>query len=216
MKIKICGLKRKEDVDYVNLYKPDYVGFVFAGTRRKIDLNTAKILRKRLSKDIMAVGVFVNEEVDNIINLVDLSVIQLIQLHGDENEEYIAELKNRLAGIGKAEIPVIKGVRVRERLQVLEADRLPVDYLLLDAFSEDEYGGSGKCFNHDLIPEIQTPYMLAGGIGSDNVNKIIEKIKEKSITLPIGIDVSSSVETEGVKDSEKIRNMISSVRNIRI
>lgn len=136
MKIKICGLKRMEDVDYVNQCMPDFIGFVFAGTKRRIDFETAKMLRKKLNPEIKAVGVFVNEEIAFITSLVTEGVLDLIQLHGEENEEYIMKLRKRLREYGKREIPIIKSVRVQSKKQIIEAEELPVDFLLLDTFRD--------------------------------------------------------------------------------
>lgn len=212
MKIKICGLRRKEDIDYVNLWRPDMVGFVFAGVKRRIDYETAKMLKKNLNPEMKAVGVFVNADMEYIDRLVADDIIDIVQLHGDEDEAYIQSLRRSFRQIGKKDTPVIKAVRVKSTEQVLAAERLPVDYLLLDAFTEEEYGGSGKVFNHALIPNLEKPYLLAGGIGCNNVTKIIDSLKEKNVTLPFCIDVSSSVEVDGYKDEDKIINIISLVQ----
>lgn len=212
MKIKICGLRRKEDVDYVNLRRPDMVGFVFAGAKRRIDYETAKMLKKNLNPEMKAVGVFVNADMEYIDRLVADDIIDIVQLHGDEDEAYIQSLRQSFRQMGKQDTPVIKAVRVKSTEQVLEAEKLPVDYLLLDAFTEEEYGGSGKVFNHALIPNLEKPYLLAGGIGCDNVVEIIDSLKEKNVTLPFCIDVSSSVEVDGYKDEDKIINIISLVQ----
>lgn len=214
MKIKICGLRRKEDIDYVNLWKPDYIGFVFAGKKRKIDFDTAKRLKSKLAFGIKTVGVFVNEEPAYIVSLAAEHIIDMVQLHGDEDVLYIQTLRESLQKNGKADIPIIKAVRVKNPEQVLAAERLPVDYLLLDAFTRDEYGGSGKVFDHNLIPEIKKPYFLAGGISYENVVNIINYMKRKNVTLPFCIDVSSSVETDGYKDEDKIKGIISLVQAI--
>lgn len=212
MKIKICGLRRKEDIDYVNLWRPDFVGFVFAGKKRKIDYDTAKMLKERLDKEIKAVGVFVNEDITNIDRFVSDGIIDMVQLHGDEDMSYIQALRKRLGEHGKIHIPIIKAVRVKSTEQVLEAQKLPVDYLLLDAFTQDEYGGSGKMFNHDLIPCLEKPFILAGGIDCENVMEIIENLKRKNVMLPFCVDVSSSVEIDGYKDEDKIISIISMVQ----
>ena len=214
MKIKICGLKREEDIEYVNVCKPDYIGFVFAGQKRKIDYDTAKHLKSKLDSSIRAVGVFVNENIEFIDRLVCDNIIDMIQLHGDEDENYISRLKEHLSVKGNQDIPIIKGVRVRSKEQVLESESLPVDYLLLDAFSEKDYGGVGVTFNHKLIPELCKPYMLAGGIDYENVTKIIENISLKNVSAPVCVDVSSSVETDGNKDYKKIKEMVDVVRRL--
>ena len=214
MKIKICGLKRKKDADYVNQCEPDYAGFVFAGKKRRIDYDTAAFLKSRLSPGIRSVGVFVNEDQNKILNLVRDRIIDIIQLHGDEDEQYIIMLKQKLSEHNLNDIPIIKAVRVQSEDQVIEAEKLPVDYLLLDAFSKDEYGGSGVTFKHEMIPKLCKPYMLAGGIDSVNVIEILNNISSKNVTLPFCIDVSSSVETDGNKDLNKIKEMIDIVRRI--
>lgn len=216
MQIKICGLRREEDVDYVNQHKPDYAGFVFAGKKRRIDYDTASGLRERLDDSIPAVGVFIDEDIDNVVRLAKNSVIQIIQLHGDEDADYITRLRNKLEVNDLNDVKLIKAVRVKSFDQVEKAEKLDVDWLLLDAFSENEYGGSGKTFNHDLIRDIEKPYMLAGGIDSENVTEILGLFSRKNVILPFCVDVSSSVETDGYKDADKIKDMISAVRALNI
>lgn len=213
MKIKICGLKRKEDIDYVNQYMPDYIGFVFAGVKRKIDFETAKVLKHRLNPQIKAVGVFVNEDISFILRLVVDGILDIVQLHGDEDERYIIELKESLKNYGKKNIPIIKAVRVQTKEQILDAEQLPVECLLLDAFKEDEYGGGGKIFDHKLIPELQKPFILAGGITSENVMEILNELSRQG-KKPVCIDVSSSVETNGYKDKIKIGNIVNKIHNL--
>lgn len=212
MKIKICGLKRKKDIDYVNFWRPDMAGFVFAGEKRRIDYATAKRLKANLNPAIKAVGVFVNADMEYIDRFVADDIIDIVQLHGDEDEAYIQSLKRSFWKMGKPDIPIIKAVRVRSTEQVLAAEELSADYLLLDAFTEGEDGGSGKVFNHALIPNLRKPYLLAGGINLNNVTEIVDYLKEKNVTLPFCIDVSSSVEVDGYKDEDKISAIISLVQ----
>lgn len=211
MKIKICGLKRKEDIDYVNQSMPDWIGFVFAESRRQIDYETAKTLKQYLYPQIMAAGVFVNADISFIVRLAAEGILDMIQLHGDEDERYILELRSRLSEYGKEYIPVIKAVRVRTKEEIEEADDLPVDYLLLDAFKEDVYGGNGRMFDHKLIPQLKKPFILAGGIAEKNVTSILKELK-KDDRLPVCVDVSSSVESNGYKDQEKIEKVIRRLR----
>lgn len=213
MQIKICGLKRKEDVDYVNQSVPDWIGFVFSGEKRKIDYETAKTLKQELNPQIRSVGVFVNVDISFITRLVQEGILDMVQLHGDENLDYIVGLKENLEKIGKGDTPIIKAVRVRNAEQILEDEKLPVDYLLLDAFKEDEYGGSGKVFDHTLIPDLQKPYILAGGIGVDNVKSILKTLAEQDRS-PVCVDVSSSVETNGFKDRVKIEELVQVVKSL--
>jgi phosphoribosylanthranilate isomerase len=146
-----------------------------------------------------------------IKHLAEENVIDCVQLHGDETEDYIVTLRKKLEEISRKNVTIIKAVRVKTREQVLEAEKLSVDFLLLDAFTAEEYGGSGKVFNHDLIPKLSKPYFLAGGITSENVTSILQTLKDKD-NLPYCVDVSSSVETAGFKDREKIRKMVEMIR----
>ena len=201
-KIKICGLKRPEDIEMANRLHPDYVGFVFAKSRRQIDGKMAEILRKELDATIPVVGVFVNAPLREAAELAGHRIIQLIQLHGDEDADYISDLRKEVPGI-----PLIKAVRVQTKEQILEAEKLDVDYLLLDTFVKDVYGGSGTSFDKSLIPPLSKPYFLAGGLTAENVWEQI------SACNPFAVDVSSAVETDGIKDEEKIRTFIERVRN---
>lgn len=201
VKVKICGLKRSEDIQIVNHLRPDFAGFVFAKSKRQVDEKTAETLRKELSNEIPAVGVFVNEDREKIRYLCEKGIIQIIQLHGDENAEYIAELKKMLP-----EIPIIKAVRVRTAKEILEAEKQECDYLLLDTYVKDVYGGSGKVFDKKLIPVLKKPYFLAGGLNAENVNENIEACN------PFAVDVSSAVETDGIKDKTKIKEFLERVR----
>ena len=201
-KIKICGLKRIEDIQYANELKPDYVGFVFAGTKRKIDYDTAKELRSHLDDGIKVVGVFVNEKISFISKLISAKIIDCVQLHGDEDERYIEELKKTVKA------PIIKAVRVQTESDIRKAGKLDVDYLLLDAYSKDEYGGSGHGFDKSLIPDDIDDYFIAGGIDRTNIKDIILTYQ------PYCVDVSSGVETEGFKNKELMKEVISIVRNL--
>ncbi|MDR1194941.1 MAG: phosphoribosylanthranilate isomerase [Endomicrobium sp.] len=197
-KIKICGLKREEDVKYANEIKPDYIGFVFAGEKRKISFEEAGRLKPALDKNIKTVGVFVNEKIDNIINLCAKGIIDLIQLHGDEDEAYIYRLKE------KTDKPVIKAVKVKEKEKIHNFDTI-ADYVLFDTYVPNEYGGSGKSFDMDLIKEYKNPFFIAGGINAENAAKIIKELS------PYCVDISSGVETDGFKDlnkMKKIKNII--------
>lgn len=199
-KIKICGLMRHADIDAVNAARPDYIGFVFARSRRQVDEERAKAMKARLDPFIKAVGVFVNDDLGRIIRLCRSGVIDLIQLHGEEDEAYIQALKSCVPN------EIIKAVRVRDSENIAKAATLSCDYLLLDAWHAEQYGGLGKTFDWSLVPEISKPYFLAGGIHSGNIVQAIEGLR------PYGIDVSSGVETGGCKDPEKIRKMVALAR----
>ncbi|HHW00519.1 MAG TPA: phosphoribosylanthranilate isomerase [Clostridiaceae bacterium] len=201
-KIKICGLTKEQDIDTVNVAFPDYIGFVFAKSKRQIDQKKAKALKDRLNPSIKAVGVFVNEEIEKIIELCNRQVIDMIQLHGDESEDYIKRLKNYVSN------KIIKAVRVKDLNDIKRALEFPSDYLLLDAYHEKEYGGTGKTFDWSVIPHINKPFFLAGGINSGNIVNAIERHK------PYCIDISSGVETDGYKDPKKIMDIVAQVRGL--
>lgn len=232
-RIKICGLKRPEDVEYVNQYLPDYAGFVFAGSKRKVTDEQAEKLSRKLDERIIPVGVFVNEPAEHIVNLVKKGIIRVVQLHGDEDETYILKLRKMLKGTDKEPdnrvenvidgsgesgeksgeqnreetIKIIKAVRVQSREEILEAAKLLCDYLLLDTWQKDTYGGCGKQFDKALIPsKLSVPYFLAGGLSAENVQKNIK------ICHPYAVDVSSAVETDENKDRKKIQEFIERVR----
>ena len=202
-KIKICGLSRLVDIDFVNEAMPDYIGFVFAKSKRQVDELQAEKLKEKLHPEIQAVGVFVNEDSDKVIRLCKKKIIDIVQLHGDENEAYIYKLREMVNN------PIIKAVRVKEYQDIMKAMKLDCDYLLLDAYKEGEYGGSGDAFDWSLIGDIKKPYFLAGGINTENVVRAIEQVR------PYGIDISSGVETDGLKDSSKIKDIILKVRSVR-
>lgn len=200
MKIKICGLTREVDIEYVNEYNPDYIGFIFYKlSRRLITKEKAKVLKTCLSRSIKAVGVFVNEDINVIRDIWEADIIDLIQLHGDETEEYIIRLKE----ITKA--PIIKAIRVRDKEQIKISSKTCADFLLFDSYNKNMYGGTGEKFNWEIIDEINKPFFLAGGIG-------LEDIKQAKALGAYAIDVSSSVETDGVKDRDKIKDIINGVR----
>lgn len=192
----------------VNQYHPEYVGFVFAKSKRRITDEKAQALRKLLDDPCKVVGVFVNEPVEHIIELCQKKTIDCIQLHGDETTEVISELKRKLSN------PIIKAIRVLRAEQIIEAVRLPADYLLFDTYDKDSYGGSGKTFNTHMIQEAyqqiesskRKPFFVAGGLKLDNVVQTIQ------ISRPYGVDVSSGVETEGKKDPLKMAQFIQCIR----
>lgn len=224
-RIKICGLKRMEDIAAVNEYKPEYIGFVFAHTKRFVSDETAEALKAALNPGIFAVGVFVDEPIDHVVKLVCEKTIDMIQLHGSEDIDYVNQLREKLKEKNSPAVPIIKAVRIdaelevtRERQQEIlwanrrlidEAKKLQPDYLLFDSKVTGIPGGSGRTFDLAGLPpdeEIGIPYFLAGGIGSLNVSGFM------GFRRPFGIDVSSGVETDGCKDGEKIKALIDTVR----
>jgi phosphoribosylanthranilate isomerase len=201
-RIKICGLTRREDILAVNISKPDYAGFVFAPGKRRLTGPEAKVLKELLLPEIPAVGVFVNSPIEDILSLAENETIDLIQLHGDEDRDYMMELKSRLS----PGLPVIKAIRVRQAEDMKEADDLPADFLLFDTYTKGLYGGSGKTFDWSMIPDIKKPWFLAGGIDASNIRQAMK-------TNAFCLDLSSSVETEGKKDRSKIKEIIQTVRS---
>jgi phosphoribosylanthranilate isomerase len=196
-KIKICGLSRLCDIDAVNDARPDYIGFVFAESKRQVTPETACKLRERLHSGIMPVGVFVNEEISNIAFLAAEGIISAVQLHGDEDEDYIIKVKT-LTGV-----PVIKAAPVVNKGDAQKWQNTGADYLLLD----NKSGGGGKPFDWDLIGRIDKPFFLAGGLNIDNIDLAINTVR------PFAADISSGVEAEGFKDYEKIQDIVRRIRN---
>lgn len=200
-KIKICGLMRPEDIEAVNFAKPDYIGFVFAkGRKRTVTHETAKKLKSMLNPQIKAVGVFLDNGADEVLSLADSGIIDIIQLHGKEDSEYIRYIRSH------TDKPIIKAVSVRDEEDVLSADKLGVDYLLLDTYKKNIIGGTGEVFDWNIIPKIDKPFFLAGGINEDNIKA----------ALRFGaycLDVSSGAETDGKKDRAKIINLVNTVRS---
>lgn len=189
-KIKICGLKRIEDVISVNVAEPDYCGFIFnvSGSRRSIGAEQLNILVDMLNPEIVPIGVFVNEKTDVILRIVRESGIRMVQLHGQENGEIIHTIQS------KAQVPVIKAVSVRSKEDVRSAVLSPADYLLFDCGE----GGTGQTFDWNLLEDIPRPYFMAGGIGTHNMEEVFRCFS------PFALDVNSSVETDGQKDGKKI------------
>lgn len=195
MKIKICGLFRSDDIDYVNEAKPDYAGFVFAKSNRQINFDQAQQLKSKLDKQIKAVGVFVDSPIENIVELVNKEIIEIVQLHGSENNIYIKQLKQFI------DVPIIKAIKVNCSSD-LDNLNYNADYYLLD----NKISGSGESFDWSLIKQLDKPFFLAGGIGLTNLN---DALKIKCFSL----DVSSGVETTGIKDRNKIIEIVRRVRN---
>lgn len=202
MKIKICGLSRPEDIEAVNRCRPDYIGFVFAPSRRQVTAKTARKLKERLRQDISVIGVFVNAPQAEIIALADSGAIDLIQLHGDESADYLYALKERVP------LPVIGALRFREAGEILAAQTLPYEYLLLDAYRNGSYGGTGETFDWNAIPPLEKPFFLSGGLTPENLPRAM---KQGAYCL----DVSSGAETDGHKDPEKIKAIVEMVRRER-
>lgn len=196
-KIKICGLRRAEDIAFANELQPDYIGFVFAkASKRFVSAEQAAELRRALSLGIKAVGVFVNESVEQILALLNGGVIDAAQLHGGESMEDILSLKKR------TDCKVIQAFRVESRQDVARASESPADFILLDHGG----GGTGETFDWSLIEHIERPFFLAGGLSAENVGAAILRCH------PFVVDSSSKLETNGIKDYEKMKAFVEAVR----
>ena len=195
-KTKICGLKSMDDISYVNELKPEYIGFVFLkGRARYVTPLQAAEMQQALDPSITPVGVFVNEPVSQVVSLFQNGVIRIAQLHGNENEAYVKELKDL------CNCPVMKAFIVKTKDDVKKALAFPCDYLLLDNGM-----GTGEAFDWSLIQGIEKPFFLAGGLNPENVAEAIE------LTHPYAVDVSSGVETDGKKDYSKVKAFLHTVR----
>ena len=199
MKLKFCGLTREADIRAANETRPDYIGFVFAESRRRVTDEQAARLRALLSPGIQAVGVFVNDDPTHIALLANRGVIDLIQLHGSESAAYIRRLRTMTAA------PIICALRVGKQTDIKRAESNLVDFLLLDTYTKDAYGGSGRTFDWSLIGEVGKPYFLAGGLNESNIIRAMR-------TGAYALDLSSGIETDGVKDAEKMRRVAALVK----
>ncbi len=196
-KIKMCGLSRTEDIKFANHIMPEFVGFVFyEKSSRYVDPVTAAELRWELDYRIAAVGVFVDAPVSFVADLARREVIDAVQLHGSENNEYIAKLRSMV------DVPIIQAFRVSSPYDIESAVISDADFVLLDSGT-----GTGKTFDHSLIKGLNRPYFLAGGITPENVREAAEKLR------PYAVDASSSLEIDGVKSFERMKAFAEAVRN---
>lgn len=223
-KVKMCGISKIETIPAVIEANPDYMGLVFAPSKRQVTVDQAKSLVKELHKQygnrysrdevqcsnqtlihqefIKTVGIFVNETLDNVVTIATEVNLDAVQLHGDEDEAFIQSLKER------TNVEVWKAVQIRSATDAEAWIDSSADMLLFDAYHKDERGGTGEVFDWSCLDEFERPFMLAGGIDSTNVARAIRTVR------PYGIDISSGIETEGVKDDEKIKAFTNIVRTI--
>ena len=200
IKLKLCGMRRRQDIDYVNEYRPDYVGFILSdGFRRSVGLGTFCELASCLDKGIKRVGVFVNEPIENLLKYYP-EELDVFQLHGDEDEKYIEHLRGNIP----ESCEIWKAVRVKSTDHIERWNGSAADKLLLDAFQEGTVGGTGKTADWDLIKaaKIEKSFFAAGGINAGNF------IEAATTLNPYGIDLSGGIETDGVKDKAKIAEII--------
>lgn len=199
-KMKFCGLSRTCDIDAVNALKPEYIGFVFAPkSKRYVSPDRAAELKSLLADEIKAVGVFVNADPQYVAKLLNTGVIDITQLHGSEDEEYIRHLRQL------TDKPVIRAFRVKTTDDIVEAEKSTADYVLLDSGA-----GTGEVFDWKLIKNMKRPYFLAGGLSLGNVKNAVEQLG------PYAVDVSSGIETDGVKDKAKMAAFAAAVRGEKI
>ena len=217
-KVKMCGISKVETIPAVVEAKPDYMGLVFAPSKRQVTVDQAKTLVEELHKqytkrynngaeqsnndEIKTVGVFVNETLENLVTIAKEANLDVVQLHGDEDEAFTQSLKER------TNVEVWKAVQIRSAADAETWIDSSADMLLFDAYHKDERGGTGEVFDWSCLDEFERPFMLAGGIDSTNVARAIRTVR------PYGIDISSGIETEGVKDDEKIKAFTNIVRTI--
>ena len=217
-KVKMCGISKVETIPAIVDAKPDYMGLVFAPSKRQVTVDQAKILVEELHRGyakkygsdtehdkngtIKTVGVFVNETVENLVTIANEANLDAVQLHGDEDEAFIQSLKER------TNVEVWKAVQIRSAADAEEWIDSSADMLLFDAYHKDERGGTGEVFDWSSLDAFERPFMLAGGIDSTNVARAIRTVR------PYGIDISSGIETNGVKDDEKIKAFTKIVNSI--
>ena len=217
-KVKMCGISKVETIPAIVDAKPDYMGLVFAPSKRQVTVDQAKILVEELHRGyakkygsdtehdkndtIKTVGVFVNETVDNLVTIANEANLDAVQLHGDEDETFIQSLKER------TNVEVWKAIQIRTAADTEKWIDSSADMLLFDAYHKDERGGTGEVFDWSSLDAFERPFMLAGGIDSTNVARAIRTVR------PYGIDISSGIETNGVKDDEKITAFTKIVKSI--
>ena len=195
-KIKLCGLSRIEDIEAANTLKPDFIGFVFAAkSKRRVSHLKAAELKSKLNPETKAVGVFLDDDLDTVGALMNLGIVDMVQLHGSEDEEYIVKLR------AITDKPIIKAFIINNENDVRLAEESSADYILLDGGK-----GEGRAFNWKLLEEIKRPFFLAGGLNTDNAEAAVADLH------PFAVDVSTGIETDGVKDKEKMTAFVAAVR----
>ena len=197
-RIKICGLTRPEDVRYVNTAKPDWCGFIlnFPSSRRNVTPEQARALRAGLDPDIRPVGVFVDRPVEEVAALLNSGVISVAQLHGREDNAYISVLRTLAPGC-----VVWRAFQLRYQADLAAADASGADLVLLD-----NGRGTGQTFDWSLAGSVHRPFLLAGGLTPESIPRAVAALR------PYGLDLSSGVETDGVKDPAKIQAAVTAAR----
>ena len=217
VKVKFCGISQEDTVPVLGETRPDYVGFVFAPSKRQVTIEQAHSIARTLQsslqttrgdKGISCVGVFVNETIPNVIKVAKTVPLSVVQLHGDEDIAYIESLRNHLQEENLGSIQIWKAIQVQGKEDILPWKQAPIDGLVVDAYSKEERGGTGKTIDWSLLDDVLVPYYLAGGIGLHNVARAIRRLQ------PYGLDMSSSLEINGQKDANTIRTMSQLIKTV--
>lgn len=200
-KVKICGIKSVADVNIVNKFQPDYIGFVFAPSKRQITIATAKQLDKSLNKQIKRVGVFANNSFEEIKQIMQSINLDIIQLHGDEDNEFISKLRI-------LNLPIWQAIKVRSSEDLSVAKNSQADMILFDTYKQQSLGGTGTSFDWNLIGEVADDFILAGGLNEHNIIRAIRMVN------PHIVDISSGVENQNGKDEVKVKTLLELVRKV--
>ncbi len=198
--IKICGISREEDTEFINAAKPDYAGFIIGVpfSRRNISTEQARYLRNLISSDVKTVGVFVDYRKEDIVNLVECGIIDIVQLHGAEDEIFIKELRQLIP-----DTEIWKAFVIKNSEDIALAELSSADKILLDSGT-----GSGKSFDWSMLADVKRDFILAGGLNCENISSAIAQVR------PYAVDVSSGVETDYLKDGAKIQKLCAIVRRL--
>ena len=217
VKVKFCGIIQEDTVPVLLETQPDYVGFVFAPSKRQVTVEQAQSITKSLQDSVnptsgnkccSRVGVFVNETIRTIVEIAKAVPLSVVQLHGDETIAYIESLRIHLEEEQLGFIQIWKAVQVQTKEDIMQWEQAPIDGLVVDAYSKTTRGGTGQTVDWSLLEGIQMPYYLAGGIGLHNVARAIRRLQ------PYGLDMSSSLETNGQKDDTTIRTMSQLIKTV--
>ena len=217
VKIKFCGITQEDTVPVLLDTQPDYVGFVFAPSKRQVTREQARSIANSLQntlhdatndKPISYVGVFVNETISTIVEIAKIVPLSVVQLHGDETVSYIEALRNQLQEEQLENVQIWKAVQVQSKEDIVLWKQVSIDGLVVDAYSKEERGGTGKTIDWSLLEDVQVSFYLAGGIGLHNVARAIRRLQ------PYGLDMSSSLETNGQKDDKKMRAMAHIIKTV--
>ena len=202
-KIKICGLTSMEDVKWANELLPDYIGFIFAESKRKLSAEKAGMIAYELNPKIKKAGVFVNPTMEYINTIMSICPLDILQLHGDETPEFCSEI----------DYPVWKAFRMQTKKTLSMIKRYNVDAILLDGYHPNTHGGMGVGFPWKWAEDInikEIPLVIAGGLNENNVEHVIKLLH------PAVVDVSSFVEINGFKDRDLVECFIRKVREIDV